>query len=75
MGMKKCLCIAQSQNQAAAILGMLREAGINAAIVSTPRRFVNGKTCSYSVEFPSHFIAGVTTVLRSGGLDNEIVCV
>ena len=47
--MARCLCIARTQNQAAAILGMLRQCKISGAIVPTPQRFIDGKTCSYSV--------------------------
>lgn len=75
MEMMKCLCIAQTQNQAAAILEMLRQSKISGTIVPTPRRFVVGKTCSYSVEFPSRYMAAVTSILRNNALKNEIVCI
>ncbi len=73
--MTRCLCIARTQNQAAAILGMLRRSKINGTIVPTPQRLIEGKTCSYSVEFPSRYIAAVTSILRGNGLENEIVCI
>ena len=75
MGVSKCLCIARTQNQAAAILGMLRQGKITGTIVPTPQRFIKDKTCSYSVEFPSRYIAAVTSILRNNGIDNEIVCI
>ena len=78
MGMTKCLCVAETQNQATSILSMLRQAGISGSIVPTPRRFVNavqGKTCSYSVEFPSRYVSAVKNILRNSAYENEIVCV
>ena len=58
----KCLCIAQTQK-------------INGTIVPTPQRFVEGRTCSYSVEFPSRYRAAATSILRNNALNNAIVCI
>ena len=71
----KCLCIAQTQNQAAAILEMFRQGKINGTIVPTPQRFVEGRTCSYSVEFPSRYRAAATSIVRNNALNNAIVCI
>lgn len=76
--MAKCLCIAQTQNQAAAIVGMLLQNDINGAIVPTPQRFIKasrGKTCSYSVEFPPKYIAAVKSILSDNNMSNEIICI
>ncbi len=74
---KRCLCIAQTQNQAAAVLGLLRQNQINGSMVPTPRRFIDasrGKTCSYSVEIPPRYVSEVRSILREAGMENEIIC-
>lgn len=72
--MSGCLCIAGSQNQAAAIVAMLRRAGIKSGIVPTPRRFAEDEGCSYSVEIPQRYVSSAMDMLRRAGMDNKIIC-
>ncbi len=72
--MSGCLCIAGSQNQASAIVSMLRRAGVRSEIVPTPRRLAEGEGCSYSVEIPQKYVSAAMDMLRRSGMDNRIVC-